>query len=129
MTTQLSGPALSGPSVSGPSISGLWVPLITPFKDGAVDIQSYDRLVEHYIQAGADALFPLGTTEGTTTVTSMNPMQLSCSAFAVGEFCPLGSACPYPHVPPYAFAAVMRSRPCPYGAQCTRMACPLAHMG
>lgn len=68
MTTQLSGPALSGPSVSGPSISGLWVPLITPFKDGAVDIQSYDRLVEHYIQAGADALFPLGTTGESPTL-------------------------------------------------------------
>jgi len=43
-------------------ISGLWVPLITPFKDGAVDYASYERLVAQYIGLGADGLFPLGTT-------------------------------------------------------------------
>jgi 4-hydroxy-tetrahydrodipicolinate synthase len=43
-------------------ISGLWLPLITPFKDGAVDYASYERLVAHYIAQGADGLFPLGTT-------------------------------------------------------------------
>lgn len=43
-------------------ISGLWVPLVTPFRDGAVDYASYDRLVAHYIACGADGLFPLGTT-------------------------------------------------------------------
>ena len=40
----------------------LWLPLITPFKDGAVDFASYDRLVAHYVAQGVDALFPLGTT-------------------------------------------------------------------
>jgi len=43
-------------------ISGLWVPLVTPFKDGAVDYASYERLVAHYIGLGVDGLFPLGTT-------------------------------------------------------------------
>ena len=43
-------------------ISGLWVPLVTPFKDGAVDYASYERLVSHYIACGVDGLFPLGTT-------------------------------------------------------------------
>ena len=43
-------------------ISGLWLPLITPFKDGAVDFQSYERLIEHYVGKGVDGLFPLGTT-------------------------------------------------------------------
>ena len=43
-------------------ISGLWLPLITPFKDGAVDFASYERLVEHYIGLSVDGLFPLGTT-------------------------------------------------------------------
>lgn len=42
--------------------AGVWVPLVTPFKDGAVDLASYRRLVEHYIGKGASALFPLGTT-------------------------------------------------------------------
>ena len=43
-------------------ISGLWLPLVTPFKDGAVDFASYERLIEHYIAHGVDGLFPLGTT-------------------------------------------------------------------
>ena len=42
--------------------AGVWVPLVTPFRDGAVDLASYRRLVEHYIGKGASALFPLGTT-------------------------------------------------------------------
>ena len=44
------------------NLSGLWLPLITPFKDGAIDFESYRRLVEHYVAAGVDGLFPLGTT-------------------------------------------------------------------
>ena len=43
-------------------ITGLWLPLVTPFKDGAVDFESYERLIEHYIARGVDGLFPLGTT-------------------------------------------------------------------
>jgi len=43
-------------------ISGLWLPLITPFKDGAVDFSSYEWLIEHYLALGVDGLFPLGTT-------------------------------------------------------------------
>ena len=30
-------------------ISGVWVPLVTPFKDGLVDLESYRRLIEHYL--------------------------------------------------------------------------------
>ncbi len=41
-----------------------WLPLITPFKDGAIDFASYDRLVNHYIAKGVDGLLPLGTTGG-----------------------------------------------------------------
>src|SRR5262245_8231846 len=42
--------------------SDLWLPLITPFKDGAVDFASYERLIEYYLATGVDGLFPLGTT-------------------------------------------------------------------
>src|SRR5581483_9544525 len=42
--------------------AGLWLPLITPFKDNAVDYESYRRLIDHYLALGVDALFPLGTT-------------------------------------------------------------------
>ncbi|HEY6980965.1 4-hydroxy-tetrahydrodipicolinate synthase [Reyranella sp.] len=49
-------------------LSGLWVPLVTPFKDGAVDYASYERLVAYYIACGADGLFPLGTTGESPTL-------------------------------------------------------------
>ncbi len=44
------------------TIRGLWLPLITPFRNGAVDFESYDRLIDHYLAFGVDGLFPLGTT-------------------------------------------------------------------
>jgi 4-hydroxy-tetrahydrodipicolinate synthase len=46
----------------------LWLPLITPFKDGAVDFASYERLVGHYRSSGVDAFFPLGTTGESPTL-------------------------------------------------------------
>jgi len=46
----------------------LWLPLITPFKDGAVDFASYERLVTHYRTFGVDAFFPLGTTGESPTL-------------------------------------------------------------
>jgi 4-hydroxy-tetrahydrodipicolinate synthase len=43
-------------------IGGVWVPLVTPFRDGRVDLTSYRRLIEHYVTQGVSGLFPLGTT-------------------------------------------------------------------
>lgn len=49
-------------------IDGLWLPIVTPFRDGAVDFKSYERLIEHYLALGIDALFPLGTTGESPTL-------------------------------------------------------------
>jgi len=49
-------------------ITGLWLPIITPFRDGAVDFKSYERLIEHYLALGIDGLFPLGTTGESPTL-------------------------------------------------------------
>jgi 4-hydroxy-tetrahydrodipicolinate synthase len=49
-------------------ITGLWLPMITPFKDNAVDFKSYERLIEHYLALGVDGLFPLGTTGESPTL-------------------------------------------------------------
>jgi 4-hydroxy-tetrahydrodipicolinate synthase len=46
----------------------LWLPLVTPFKDGAVDFASYERLITHYRAIGVDAFFPLGTTGESPTL-------------------------------------------------------------
>jgi 4-hydroxy-tetrahydrodipicolinate synthase len=43
-------------------ISGVWVPLITPFNDGRIDMVSHRRLIDHYVAAGVSGLFPLGST-------------------------------------------------------------------
>jgi 4-hydroxy-tetrahydrodipicolinate synthase len=43
-------------------VGGVWVPLVTPFRDGLIDLESYRRLIEHYVAQGVFGLFPLGTT-------------------------------------------------------------------
>lgn len=42
--------------------SGIWVPLVTPFADGAVDHAALRSLVKSYAQAGVSGLVALGTT-------------------------------------------------------------------
>jgi len=44
------------------TLSGVWLPLITPFLNGAVDLKSYQRLLHHYVDQGLTGLMPLGTT-------------------------------------------------------------------
>lgn len=49
------------------SAGRVYLPIVTPFLDGAVDMDSYRRLLAHYVAAGIDGLIPLGTTgEGPT---------------------------------------------------------------
>ena len=50
------------------TISGVWLPVITPFVDGAVDFASYERLLEHYLGTGVRGIFPLGTTGESPTL-------------------------------------------------------------
>ncbi|MTJ80291.1 MAG: 4-hydroxy-tetrahydrodipicolinate synthase [Telmatospirillum sp.] len=48
-------------------LRGLWLPLITPFKDGAVDGASVKRLIRHYLSLPVDGLILAATTgEGMT---------------------------------------------------------------
>ncbi|MBR0650541.1 4-hydroxy-tetrahydrodipicolinate synthase [Roseomonas terrae] len=50
-----------------PSLGGLWLPLITPFRDGALDEASLRRLVRHYAAEPLDGLILAATTgEGLT---------------------------------------------------------------
>jgi 4-hydroxy-tetrahydrodipicolinate synthase len=50
------------------SISGVWLPIVTPFVDGAVDFVSYERMLEHYLGKGITGIFPLGTTGESPTI-------------------------------------------------------------
>jgi len=48
-------------------ISGIWLPIVTPFLDGAIDFESYERLLGYYLNQGISGIVPLGTTgEGPT---------------------------------------------------------------
>lgn len=44
-------------------LQGLWLPLITPFRDGALDVTSLRRLARHYADGPVDGLI-LGATSG-----------------------------------------------------------------
>ena len=49
------------------SIQGLWLPLVTPFRDGALDETSLRRMVRHYLGQPVDGLILAATTgEGLT---------------------------------------------------------------
>ncbi len=49
------------------SIQGLWLPLVTPFRDGALDEASLRRLVRHYRGQPVDGFILAATTgEGLT---------------------------------------------------------------
>jgi 4-hydroxy-tetrahydrodipicolinate synthase len=45
-----------------PHFSGLWIPLITPFRDGVVDHESLSALVKRYAKDGASGFVACGST-------------------------------------------------------------------
>jgi len=49
-------------------IEGVLVPLVTPFRDGKVDLKSYERMVNHYIEEGVSGIIPLATTGESPTI-------------------------------------------------------------
>jgi 4-hydroxy-tetrahydrodipicolinate synthase len=51
------------------TLAGVWLPIVTPFYDGAVDFGSYERLIDYYIGRGINGIFPLGTTGESPTLT------------------------------------------------------------
>jgi dihydrodipicolinate synthase/N-acetylneuraminate lyase len=44
------------------AFSGIWIPLVTPFSHGAVDLERLHTLVKRYVQAGISGFVALGTT-------------------------------------------------------------------
>ncbi|MCU4121785.1 4-hydroxy-tetrahydrodipicolinate synthase [Variovorax sp. N23] len=53
---------LSTPSPQQPDFSGLWIPLITPFRDHAVDYPALDALVRHLAPTGIVGFVVCGST-------------------------------------------------------------------
>lgn len=52
-------------------IEGIWLPIVTPFKNEEVDLESYERLLNHYINEGISGVMPLATTGETPTLTEL----------------------------------------------------------
>lgn len=55
---------------------GLWLPLITPFRDGALDTGSLRRLLRHYAEQPLDGLILAGTTGEAMTLDEAETEQL-----------------------------------------------------
>ena len=50
-------------------LNGVFTALVTPFKDGEVDIDCFEKLCQRQLQAGIAGLVPCGTTGETPTLT------------------------------------------------------------
>jgi 4-hydroxy-tetrahydrodipicolinate synthase len=50
------------------SVSGVWLPIITPFVGEDIDLESYERMLGHYLSRGVTGIFPLGTTGESPTI-------------------------------------------------------------
>lgn len=55
-------------TTKGEQFAGLTVALITPFRDGGVDVAGLQRLVDWHIEQGTDCLAPVGTTGESPTL-------------------------------------------------------------
>jgi 4-hydroxy-tetrahydrodipicolinate synthase len=63
-----------------PRIAGLWLPLITPFKDGRLDDTSLKRIVRHYAGEPVDGLILAATTGEGLTLDESETEQLTVIA-------------------------------------------------
>ncbi len=55
---------------------GSMIPIVTPFKDGKIDEDGFQNLVEFHIKSGTDAIVPCGTTGESATLTHKEHEQL-----------------------------------------------------
>lgn len=58
------------------TFAGTGVALITPFKNGEIDFESYANIIEHVIEGGVDFLVPLGSTGESATVNELEQRKI-----------------------------------------------------
>lgn len=72
------------------NIEGIWIPLITPFRHGAIDFSAVQRLANHYVEAGIHGLIVGGTTgEPATLSENEQDSLLDAVLEAIAGRCPV----------------------------------------
>ncbi len=66
-------------------LSGIWIPLVTPFHDGDLDLTSYETLIDYYVEQGVSGLVVLGTTGESPTVDVRETQELVACAVRVAR--------------------------------------------
>lgn len=69
--------------MNSPVFRGSGTALITPFKNGKIDFDSFEKLIEYQIQGGTDALIICGTTGEAATLSEKERSE--CIEFAVSK--------------------------------------------
>jgi 4-hydroxy-tetrahydrodipicolinate synthase len=67
------------------TFEGIWLPLITPFRDGEVDLPAMRGLVEHYIKAGIHGFIVCGTTGEPATMTEEEQLSVLDTVLEASE--------------------------------------------
>lgn len=52
-------------------INGVWLPIITPFANGVIDYDSYEKMIDHYLSYDISGMIPIGTTGEIPVVTDV----------------------------------------------------------
>ncbi len=68
-----------------PLFIGAATALITPFKDGKIDIQTLKKLADHQIESGIDALVVCGTTGEAPTLTRKEKIEITSAVCEVSS--------------------------------------------
>lgn len=64
---------------------GSMIPIVTPFKDGKIDEDGFQNLIEFHIKNGTDAIVPCGTTGESATLTHKEHEQLVDSSIKIAN--------------------------------------------
>ncbi|MDI6837578.1 MAG: 4-hydroxy-tetrahydrodipicolinate synthase, partial [Rhizobiaceae bacterium] len=64
---------------------GVFTALVTPFKNGSVDIAAFDALVERQLSAGVTGLVPVGTTGEAATLSDEEAVELVARTAALAK--------------------------------------------
>lgn len=75
------------------ALKGSYTPIVTPFKDGAVDFATYEALVDRHVREGGHGVLVNGTSSEPSTLTVAERNQLiDCALGVVAGRCPVVGA-------------------------------------